>query len=175
VSNPVFAGTGAFSYPSGHSVDGYAEPLVLALVYPERYQQLVTRGAEYGINRVLNGAHYTMDIIASRALAYHDIAQLMANDPDCMGINIKSNAAAYTGSAGPVGEFLNVAELAVQEPKGGEISELDPAAHQCERIERTDLRGRRCGWPKHGRRRHRGRCTGRRGRCSKCRRQRRHR
>ena len=111
VSNPVFAGTGAFSYPSGHSVDGYAEPLVLALVYPERYQQLVTRGAEYGINRVLNGAHYTMDIIASRALAYHDIAQLMANDPDCMGINIKSNAAAYTGSAGPVGEFLNVSDF----------------------------------------------------------------
>ena len=110
-NNPVFAGNGSFSYPSGHSVDGYAEPLVLALVYPERYQQLVTRGAEYGINRVVNGAHYTMDIIASRALAYHDIAQLMANDPDYMGINIKSNIADYTENPGTVGEFLNVTDF----------------------------------------------------------------
>lgn len=111
VDNPVFAGTGAFSYPSGHSVDGYAEPLVLALVYPERYQQLVTRGAEYGIDRVVNGAHYTMDIIASRALAYHDIAQLMANDSDYMGLNVKSNVADYMGTPGAVGEFLNVTDF----------------------------------------------------------------
>lgn len=111
VSNPVFAGTGAFSYPSGHSVDGYAEPLILALIYPERYQQLATRGAEYGINRVVNGAHYTMDIIASRALAYHDIAQLLANDPEYMGIDIKSNVADYTGDPNGVGQFLNISDF----------------------------------------------------------------
>lgn len=48
------------SYPSGHTTYGYTESLLLALLVPERYQQMVARGAEYGNNRIVVGAHYAM-------------------------------------------------------------------------------------------------------------------
>src|SRR6476646_1231892 len=49
------------TYPSGHTVYGYMESLLLALLVPERYQQMVTRAAEYGNDRIVLGAHYVMD------------------------------------------------------------------------------------------------------------------
>jgi hypothetical protein len=55
--------------------------LVLAVLVPERYQQMITRGAEYGNDRILIGAHYAMDVMAGRTLATYDLAYLLANDP----------------------------------------------------------------------------------------------
>ncbi|MFI2901521.1 hypothetical protein ACH68G_25970, partial [Klebsiella aerogenes] len=46
------------SYPSGHTTYGYTESMVLALLVPERYQQMVARAAEYGNDRIIVGAHY---------------------------------------------------------------------------------------------------------------------
>jgi peptidoglycan/xylan/chitin deacetylase (PgdA/CDA1 family) len=46
------------SYPSGHATHGYAEGVLLALLVPERYPQMVTRAAEYGNSRIVIGAHY---------------------------------------------------------------------------------------------------------------------
>jgi hypothetical protein len=48
------------SYPSGHTTYGYTESMVLALLVPERYQQMVARAAEYGNNRIVVGAHYAI-------------------------------------------------------------------------------------------------------------------
>jgi len=67
------------AYPSGHTVYGYMESLLLALLVPERYQQMVTRAAEYGNDRIVLGAHYAMDVLAGRTLAEYDLAQLLAN------------------------------------------------------------------------------------------------
>jgi hypothetical protein len=69
------------SYPSGHTTYGYMGSLVLAVLVPERYQQMITRGAEYGNDRILIGAHYAMDVMAGRTLATYDLAHLLANDP----------------------------------------------------------------------------------------------
>jgi hypothetical protein len=69
------------SYPSGHTTYGYMGSLVLAVLVPERYQQMITRGAEYGNDRILVGAHYAMDVMAGRTLAAYDLAHLLANDP----------------------------------------------------------------------------------------------
>ncbi len=69
------------SYPSGHTTYGYMGSLLLAVLVPERYQQMVTRGAEYGNDRILIGAHYAMDVLAGRTLATYDMAHLLANDP----------------------------------------------------------------------------------------------
>ena len=61
-SSPASGGKPA--YPSGHTIYGYMELLLLALLVPERYQQMVTRAAEYGNDRIVLGAHYAMDVLA---------------------------------------------------------------------------------------------------------------
>jgi peptidoglycan/xylan/chitin deacetylase (PgdA/CDA1 family) len=73
------------SYPSGHTTHGYAEGLLLALLVPERYPQMVARAAEYGNSRIVIGAHYAMDVIGGRTLALYDLAQLLANKPGYVG------------------------------------------------------------------------------------------
>ena len=84
------------SYPSGHTTYGYMGSLVLAVLMPERYQQMIARGAEYGNDRILMGAHYAMDVLGGRALATHDLAHLLANDPAYLGRRL-TNIAAPTG------------------------------------------------------------------------------
>jgi hypothetical protein len=77
--------TNSPSFPSGHTTYGYTESVLLALLVPERYQQAITRGAEYGNDRVILGAHYVMDVIGGRTVALHGIAQLLANNPIYVG------------------------------------------------------------------------------------------
>lgn len=77
------------SYPSGHTTYGYAGALLLAVLVPERYQQMITRGAEYGNDRILIGAHYAMDVMGGRTLAIYDLAHLLANDPAYVGQSLK--------------------------------------------------------------------------------------
>jgi hypothetical protein len=55
---------------------------------PERFTQMVTRGAEYGNNRIVLGAHYAMDVIGGRTLAYYDVAQMLAEKPDYIGLKL---------------------------------------------------------------------------------------
>lgn len=78
--------TNSPSYPSGHTTYGYMESLLLALLVPQRYPQMVVRAAEYGSNRITIGAHYAMDVLAGRTLATHDLAQLLANKPGYVGV-----------------------------------------------------------------------------------------
>lgn len=42
---------------------------------------MVVRGAEYGNDRILVGAHYAMDVIGGRTLALYDAAHPLADDP----------------------------------------------------------------------------------------------
>ena len=74
------------AYPSGHTVYGYMELVLLALLVPERYQQMVTRAAEYGNDRIVLGSHYAMDVLAGQTLALYDLAQLLANKPGYVGV-----------------------------------------------------------------------------------------
>jgi hypothetical protein len=73
------------SFPSGHTTYGYTGAVLLAVLVPERYSQMMARGAEYGNDRIIVGAHYAMDVLAGRALALYDMAHLLANDSDYMG------------------------------------------------------------------------------------------
>ncbi len=74
------------SYPSGHATYGYTEALLLALLVPERYPQMVARAAEYGNDRIILGTHYAMDVLGGRTLATYDLAQLLAGKPGYVGI-----------------------------------------------------------------------------------------
>jgi len=73
------------SYPSGHTTYGFTGALIMAILVPDRYQQMITRGAEYGNDRILMGAHYAMDVLGGRTLAIYDMAHLLANDPAYVG------------------------------------------------------------------------------------------
>lgn len=78
---PIMDLTNSPSFPSGHTIYGYTGALTLAILVPERYQQMIARGAEYGNNRIIMGAHYAMDVLGGRAVALHGMAHLLANDP----------------------------------------------------------------------------------------------
>lgn len=77
------------SYPSGHTTYGYTGAILLAVLVPERYPQMIVRGAEYGNDRIIVGAHYAMDVLAGRTLALYDMAHLLGNDPAYMGQSLK--------------------------------------------------------------------------------------
>ena len=77
------------SFPSGHTTYGYTGSLVLAVLVPDRYQQMIARGAEYGNDRILIGAHYAMDVMGGRTLATYDLAHLLANDPAYLGRSLR--------------------------------------------------------------------------------------
>ncbi len=73
------------SFPSGHTTYGYMGSILLAVLVPERYPQMITRASEYGNDRILMGAHYAMDVLGGRTLATYDLAHLLANDPAYVG------------------------------------------------------------------------------------------
>jgi hypothetical protein len=79
--------TNSPSYPSGHTTYGYTGALVLALLVPSRYPEMMARGAEYGNDRIIIGAHYAMDVLGGRTLALYDVAHLLANDPAYVGLS----------------------------------------------------------------------------------------
>jgi hypothetical protein len=69
------------SYPSGHTTYGYMGAVLLAILVPDRYQQMIARAAEYGNDRIIMGAHYAMDVMSGRTLTLYDMAHLLADDP----------------------------------------------------------------------------------------------
>ena len=77
------------SYPSGHTAYGTTGALLLGLLVPARFPQEIARAAEYGNERIVLGAHYAMDVIGGRTLAYYDMAHLLANDPDYVGQKLR--------------------------------------------------------------------------------------
>jgi hypothetical protein len=90
---PIMDLTDSPSFPSGHTTYGYTGALLLAVLVPERYQQMVARGAEYGNDRIVVGAHYAMDVMGGRTLAMYDLAHLLANDPAYVGQTLKRGPA----------------------------------------------------------------------------------
>jgi membrane-associated phospholipid phosphatase len=77
------------SFPSGHTTYGYTGSLILAVLVPERYQQMIARGAEYGNDRIILGSHYAMDVLGGRTVATYDVAHLLANDPAYLGRSLR--------------------------------------------------------------------------------------
>jgi PAP2 superfamily len=89
-SGPAMNLTNSPSYPSGHTTYGYMGSVLLAILVPERYSQMIVRGAEYGNDRIIIGAHYAMDIMGGRTLALYDMAHLLANDPAYRGQSLEN-------------------------------------------------------------------------------------
>jgi hypothetical protein len=126
------------SFPSGHTTYGYTGSVVLALLVPERYQEMIARGAEYGNDRILMGAHYAMDVLGGRTLALHDLAHLLADDPAYVGQamkgapTIKDFPAAVKAARADVAAVLQAAcGKTIQECAREDTGRLsDPAANE---------------------------------------------
>lgn len=71
------------SYPSGHSAYGWAVALILTEINPERQNELLKYGYEFGQSRVICGVHFQSDVDAGRVMGAAMVARLHA-DPDFM-------------------------------------------------------------------------------------------
>ena len=67
---------GTPSYPSGHTIRGWAIALVLSEVNPAAQNELLIRGFEYGQSRVILGVHYQSDVDAARLAAGACVARM---------------------------------------------------------------------------------------------------
>ena len=95
------------SYPSGHTVLGWASALLLADINqsPEAMEGLLARGYEFGQNRVIAGYHWQSDVDAGR-MAGTVLYQLIRNHKRFIQQLAKARAefAEQTGSALRVAE-----------------------------------------------------------------------
>ncbi len=99
-SGPIMNLINSPSFPSGHTTYGYMGSLLLAVLVPDRYQEMVVRAAEYGNDRIIMGAHYAMDVLGGRTVATYDLAHLLADDPAYMNRPLK-NFAMITATSEP--------------------------------------------------------------------------
>ena len=67
------------SYPSGHSMTGWAWALILVELAPDQAGPLLEAGKEMGESRVICGMHYPSDVEAGRDLAAAMVARMRAN------------------------------------------------------------------------------------------------
>lgn len=67
------------SYPSGHTAAGWAWALVLAEINPQRANQLLARGLEFGQSRVICNAHWQSDVDAGRIMGAATVSRLRSD------------------------------------------------------------------------------------------------
>lgn len=67
------------SYPSGHTAAGWGWALVLAVINPERANELLSRGLAFGQSRVICNAHWQSDVDAGRVMGAATVARLQAD------------------------------------------------------------------------------------------------
>ena len=67
------------SYPSGHTVRGWAMALLLCEINPDAQDELLKLGFEWGQSRVIAGYHWQSDVDASRLVAAAGYARLHTN------------------------------------------------------------------------------------------------
>lgn len=69
-----------YDFPSGHTTAAFETGESLAYVFPQRFQQLITRSSEVGYDRVLAGRHSPFAVMGGRILGTAMTASTL-NDP----------------------------------------------------------------------------------------------
>ncbi|MDB6109628.1 MAG: hypothetical protein JWR69_1378 [Pedosphaera sp.] len=69
----------SYSYPSGHSTCGTVYGLIIAELFPEKREAILSISRDIGWDRVLIGKHFLTDVRAGRVLGQAIVRQLMAN------------------------------------------------------------------------------------------------
>lgn len=68
------------SYPSGHAWKGFQDAATLMQIFPERGDEIYSRALQYAESRVIVGAHFPADVIASRTANLVYLSHLMGVD-----------------------------------------------------------------------------------------------
>lgn len=90
------------SYPSGHSMTGWAWGLILAELAPQEADQMLGVGKAMGESRVICGVHYASDVEAGRTLASAMVARLHG-DPQFQADMKKARAELARAKTAPAG------------------------------------------------------------------------
>ncbi|MDR1871898.1 MAG: phosphatase PAP2 family protein [Deltaproteobacteria bacterium] len=64
------------SYPSGHSAVGYGQALIFAGMFPDKQNEFILAGREYGHSRVICGVHWKSDVEAGQVVSGAVITRL---------------------------------------------------------------------------------------------------
>ena len=67
----------SYSYPSGHSIVGTVQSLILAELFPDKREAILQIGRNIGWDRVLIGKHFPSDVHAGRTVAQAIFRELM--------------------------------------------------------------------------------------------------
>ena len=84
--NPYVAGADRkkpatdYGYTSGHTMRAYLIGLGYAYMFPQRYQEFLTRASDIGFSRNRAGRHNCLDVVGGRMIATANAAALL-NDP----------------------------------------------------------------------------------------------
>lgn len=90
------------SYPSGHTAAGWGWALVFAQINPERSNELLRRGLEFGQSRVICDAHWQSDVDAGRIMGAATVARLMTDAAFLADLEAaKAEVAAAKAQRGP--------------------------------------------------------------------------
>lgn len=68
------------SYPSGHTILGWSAALLMMEINPDRANEIMARGYQYGESRVIVGAHWQSDVDAGRLVASVAYAKMHTSD-----------------------------------------------------------------------------------------------
>ena len=90
------------SYPSGHSMTGWAWALILAELAPAKADAMLDVGKQIGESRIICGVHYASDIEAGRTLASAMVARLHG-DPQFQADMKKARSEIARAKAAPSG------------------------------------------------------------------------
>ena len=72
--------SGEGSYPSGHTMRGWTAAMLLAEINPAAADEIYARAWEYGVSRVIAGAHWQSDVDVTRVAASIGFARLQTSD-----------------------------------------------------------------------------------------------
>lgn len=90
------------SYPSGHSMTGWAWGLILAELAPDKADEMMAVGKDIGESRIICGVHYASDVEAGRTLASAMVARIHA-DPEFQTEMKKARAEIARAKVAPTG------------------------------------------------------------------------
>lgn len=80
VNSMADAAKDSYDFPSGHTTGGFEASLALAYAFPQRFQELATRGSEVGMDRVIAGRHTPLAVMGGRMVGTAITAATL-NDP----------------------------------------------------------------------------------------------